>query len=102
MDGAQKMEQINMWSDSISPIDEVEKVNVPMLLVHGSVDQRVPPEHVRRYLDEMEKYNKPHKYLELDGADHFSNTLFYNHQIELYESMIAFLRDDCGPGGLKN
>ena len=102
MRGAQKMEQINMWVDSISPIEEVEKVNVPMLLVHGSVDQRVPPEHVRRYLDEMEKYNKPHKYLELDGADHFSNTLFYDHQIQLYESMISFLRDDCGPGGLKN
>ena len=102
MRGAQKLEQINMWSDSISPIDEVEKVNVPMLLVHGSVDQRVPPEHVRRYLDEMEKYNKPHKYLELEGADHFSNTLFYEHQINLYKSMISFLRDDCGPGGLKN
>jgi dipeptidyl aminopeptidase/acylaminoacyl peptidase len=102
MRGAQKLEQINMWTDSISPIDEVEKVNVPMLLVHGSVDQRVPPEHVRRYLDEMEEYNKPHKYLELDGADHFSNTLFYEHQISLYESMIGFLRDDCGPGGLKN
>jgi dipeptidyl aminopeptidase/acylaminoacyl peptidase len=101
MRGAQKLEQINMWSDSISPIDEVSKVNVPMLLIHGNVDQRVPPEHVRRYLDEMEKYNKSHKYVELDGADHFSNTLFYDHQILLYESLINFLRDDCGPGGLK-
>ena len=101
MRGASKLEQTNMWVDSISPIDEVEKVNVPMMLIHGNVDQRVPPEHVRRYLDEMEKHGKPHKYVELDGADHFSSTLFFEHQIMLYKSMTSFLRDDCGPGGLK-
>ena len=98
--GAQEIEQLNMWSDSINPIKEVSKVNVPILLIHGNVDQRVPPAHVRKYLDELEKYNKPYKYVELDGADHFSNTLFYNHQIELYTSMIDFLKNDCGPGGL--
>jgi len=95
------MEQRNMWVDSIAPIDEVEKVNVPMLLIHGSVDQRVPPEHVRRYMDELDKYKKPYKYVELEGADHFYSTLFYNHQIDLYESLTSFLRDDCGPGGMK-
>ena len=98
--GAQEIEQINMWRDSINPIKEAAKVNVPMLLIHGSVDQRVPPAHVRKYLDELEKYNKPHKYVELEGADHFSNTLFYGHQIELYTSMIDYLKNDCGPGGL--
>lgn len=101
LDGAPKLEQTRMWVDSVSPMDEVSKVNVPMLLIHGNVDQRVPPEHVRRYVDEMEKEGKPHKYIELDGADHFSNTLFYDHQITLYESMMSFLRDDCGPGGMK-
>jgi hypothetical protein len=40
------------------------------------------------------------KLVELDGADHFYSTLFYRHQIMLYESIISFLRDDCGPGGL--
>ena len=91
-----------MWVDSISPIDEADKVNVPMLLIHGSVDQRVPLEHMRRYTDKLDKYNKPYKYVELDGADHFSSTLFYEHQITLYESMMSFLRDDCGPGGMKS
>lgn len=100
MRGASKMEQLNMWVDSISPIDEAEKVNVPMLLIHGSVDQRVPPAHVRKYMNQLDKYGKPYKYVELDGADHFSSTLFYRHQIKLYESIIGFLRDDCGPGGL--
>jgi dipeptidyl aminopeptidase/acylaminoacyl peptidase len=100
MSGASKIEQESMWMDSISPIDEVEKVNVPILLIHGNVDQRVPPEHAKRYLKELEKYNKPHEYLELDGADHFSNTLFYHHKIKLYETMIDYLKNKCGPGGL--
>jgi len=100
MRGAQEMEQINMWRDSVNPIDEAEKVNVPMLLVHGGVDQRVPPAHVRKYLDELDENNKTYKYVELEGADHFSNTLFYHHQYDLYTSMIDFLKNDCGPGGL--
>ncbi len=100
MRGASEMEQINMWGDSISPIDEAEKVNVPLMLIHGSVDQRVPPAHVRKYMNQLDKYGKPYRYVELDGADHFYSTLFYNHQIMLYESITSFLRDDCGPGGL--
>lgn len=100
MRGAQKEEQVNMWSGSISPMNEIAKVNVPILLIHGSVDQRVPPEHVRKYLKGLKDHNKPYKYVELDGADHFSSTLFYDHQILLYNSMIDYLRDDCGPNGL--
>jgi dipeptidyl aminopeptidase/acylaminoacyl peptidase len=100
IEGAGLIEQLSMWEDSISPIKEVGKVNVPILLIHGDVDQRVPPAHVRKYLRELEKYNKPHKYVELEGADHFSNTLFYDHQITLYREMVDYLKTDCGPGGL--
>lgn len=98
--GAQRDEQLRMWDDSISPLKEAEKVNVPLLLIHGSVDQRVPPAHARKYRRELDRFGKDYKYVELDGADHFYNTLFYNHQITLFESMIGYLRNDCGPGGL--
>ena len=86
--------------DSISPLEEAEKVTVPMLIIHGDVDQRVPIDHAKKYLKALDKVGKPYKYVELEGADHFSNTLFYRHQMELYESMISFLQNDCGPGGL--
>lgn len=100
MRGSSKIEQINMWKGSISPMNEIAKVNVPILLIHGSVDQRVPPEHVRKYLKGLKDHNKPYKYVELEGADHFYNTLYFEHQILLYNSMIDYFRDDCGPGGL--
>lgn len=98
--GADKERQLKYRFDSINPIDEVEKVNVPILLIHGDVDQRVPITHSKRYRKKLEKFNKNYKYVELDGADHFYDTLFYEHQIKLYESMIGYLKHDCGPGGL--
>ena len=52
--------------------------------------------HSNRYRKELDKHGKNYKYVELEGADHFSNTLFYNHQILLYQSMIDFLENDCG------
>ena len=98
--GASLTEQVKMWTESVSPIKEAEKVNVPLLLVHGTVDQRVPLVHSLRYRKELDKYGKDYKFVELVGADHFYSTLFYDHQIKLYESMIDFLHNDCGPGGL--
>jgi len=98
--GTGREEQLRMWDDSISPLEEVQKVNVPMLLIHGSVDQRVPLDHATKYRKLLDKHNKNYEYLELDGADHFSSTLFYRHQIALYETMISYLQNDCGPEGL--
>ena len=85
---------------SVQPVEEVDKVNVPILLIHGSVDQRVRPRQAKIYRKALDKAGKWYKYVELEGADHFYNTLFYRHQIELYESIIDFLHNDCGPDGL--
>jgi dipeptidyl aminopeptidase/acylaminoacyl peptidase len=85
-----------MWDDSISPLEEVDKVNVPILLIHGDVDQRVPLEHAEKYRDALVDAGKPHTYLELEGADHFSNTLFYHHKLALYEAMLGYLSNECG------
>ncbi len=98
--GADGIAQTRTWEKSLSPIDDVEKVNVPMLIVHGDVDQRVPVDHANKYLKELDKHGKSYKYVELEGADHFSNTLFYDHKITFYNALIDYLKNDCGPGGL--
>ena len=100
LDGAQKVEQINFWDDSVNPIKQAAQVNVPMLIIHGSVDQRVPVKHADKYIKALESAGKAHEYIELKNADHFSNTLFYDHKIKAYPRMISFLKNDCGPGGL--
>ena len=100
MRGAGRIEQLRMWDDSVSPIEEVAKVNVPMLIVHGDVDQRVPVEHAKKYTKALDDHGKTYKYLELAKADHFSNTLRFDHRLEFYTAMMDFLANDCGPDGL--
>ena len=96
MDGTQKIEQLTTWDGSVSPIKEVEKVNIPLLVIHPSADQRVPPEHYYKYVKALDKAGIPYKSLLLDGADHFYTTLFYDHKLDLYESILDFLAHDCG------
>ena len=94
--GSQKIEQLTTWDGAISPIKEVKKINVPMLVVHGDNDQRVPPEHFDKYIDELDRAGIDYQKLILEGADHFSDTLFYHHKIALYETMLDFFENDCG------
>ena len=96
MEGAQKLEQLTTWDGAVSPIKEVSKVNVPLFILHGDNDQRVPPEHYYKYVAVLEKEAIPHKKVLLEGADHFGNTLFYPHKMILYKSMLEFLSNDCG------
>ena len=100
MRGVPSEKWIDYWDGAISPLDEAEKVNVPMLIVHGDVDQRVPIAHAKKYLKLLDDHGKSYEYLELAGADHFSSTLFYDHQEIFYTRMIDYLANDCGPDGL--
>ena len=93
-------QHLAMWNDSVSPIEEVENVNVPVMLVYGSADQRVPSAHARKYMQLLEKYGKEHKYVEIEGAGHSYGTLNFDHRSQLYSSIINYLGNDCGPGGL--
>lgn len=98
--GAARISQLSYREGAINPIDETEKINVPMLLVHGDVDQRVPPAHMRRYLKKLADLEKDYRYVWLEGADHFYNTLFFDHKITLYQNLTGYLKNECGPGGL--
>lgn len=85
----------------INPINEVSKVNVPILMVHGDVDARVLYFHYEDYKDAIEKAGiQDAQFLTLKGADHFYNTLMFEHQQQFYTKMFDFLKNDCGPGGL--
>ncbi|MCA0902839.1 alpha/beta hydrolase family protein [Qipengyuania aquimaris] len=85
----------------INPINEVSKVNVPILMVHGDVDARVLYFHYEDYKDAIEKAGiQDAQFLTLKGADHFYTTLMFEHQQQFYTKMFDFLKNDCGPGGL--
>ena len=79
----------------LSPLKHVEDVNVPILIIHGDIDQRVNVYHSRAFVKKLKEYNKEYKYVELKGADHFSNTLFYDHKKHLYTEILGWLENTC-------
>jgi len=86
----------------INPMDEVEKVNVPMLLIHGEWDRRVLFKHYKKYKKALQKVGKADqmKFLPIKGADHFLYTHRYKHNKEYMTAILDFLQQDCGPEGL--
>lgn len=104
--GSSPPKALDEWSKrrgmiGINPIKEVGKPSIPLLMVHGDDDRRVMYFNFKDYKAAMEKAGKTTaQYLTLEGADHFSVTLMYHHQQQLYAKLLDYLQNDCGPGGL--
>lgn len=99
------LKALDEWSKrrgtiGVNPINEVDKVNVPVLMVHGENDRRVLYYHLKDYQKKFEAAGKTGEFVTLEGADHFYNTLMYSHQQQFYTKMLDYLANDCGPGGL--
>lgn len=75
----------------ISPIEHVKDIAIPIFVVHGAIDQRVPVSHSRQFVSELKKYKKDYKYSEIKGLDHFSDTFDYNHKTRFYSEMADYL-----------
>ncbi|WP_022945050.1 alpha/beta hydrolase family protein [Pseudoalteromonas ruthenica] len=80
----------------VSPVEQVEKVNVPILVIHGDIDGRVPIEHSDAFVNELKQHNKNFKYVVLEDADHFSDTLFFDHKMTFYSELVDWLDNRCG------
>ena len=80
----------------LSPITQMEKVNVPVLLVHGDRDLIVPIRHSDLFARELERLGKPYKYVKLVDAAHTVDTLDFQHSMDFYRAMLDFLANDCG------
>ncbi|MEQ8412702.1 MAG: prolyl oligopeptidase family serine peptidase [Erythrobacter sp.] len=100
------LKALDEWSKrrgmiGVNPINEVDKVNIPLLMVHGDVDRRVMYYHFKDYKEAFEEAgNSQGQFVTLEKADHFYNTLMYNHQQQLYTKLADYLANDCGQGGL--
>ncbi len=99
------LKALDEWSKrrgmiGVNPMKEVSKVNIPLLMIHGNVDRRVMYYHLKDYQKAFQAGGKTGEFITLEGADHFYNTLMYNHQQQLYTKMLDYLANDCGPGGL--
>jgi len=55
----------------ISPLTHVDKVDIPLLLIHGRDDSVVPLEQSQIMAEALKKAGKPHELLVQKGEDHW-------------------------------
>ena len=80
----------------LSPIENMDQVNIPVLLVHGDRDLIVPIRHSDLFALELERQNKPYRYEKLIDAAHTVDTLGFDHNMQFYTALFDFLENDCG------
>lgn len=79
------------WSfDEASPQHNIDKINVPVLLMHGSKDMSVTIFQSRAFHSEMKRQGKDIKYIEFEEGDHsLSNQ---SHRIRFFEEVEQFIK----------
>jgi dipeptidyl aminopeptidase/acylaminoacyl peptidase len=57
--------------EKTSPARNVDRIHIPLLLVHGRKDYTVPVAHTEKMAEALKKAGKPVEVIYLDEADHF-------------------------------
>ena len=75
--------------DFQSPIKNTDKIKVPVFIVQGEEDVRVPKEHAFALREKLEARNHPYQWMMKSGEGHG----FYKpeNNVELWQEMIKFL-----------
>ncbi|MGH8713581.1 MAG: alpha/beta fold hydrolase [Casimicrobiaceae bacterium] len=82
----------------VNPLDNADKVGVPILLAYGALDLRVPLVHGTAFRAALDKYNKPYEWVvypeEGHGFNRDENLFDFWHRVE------RFLAKYLGPADL--
>jgi dipeptidyl aminopeptidase/acylaminoacyl peptidase len=76
--------------DQNSPLKNVDKIALPLLIVHGDVDRSVMIEQSREFVAALEKAGKEYTYIEQANGNHHLS--LESHRIEFFEVMDEFLQ----------
>lgn len=77
---------LQVVAESLNPVDEVKKVNAPLMVVVGSNDTVTKPSDCKKV---YENANEPKEWVEIPGADHS----FTEHRIPLQKTVIRWLEN---------
>lgn len=76
---------------SHSVIHDINKLQIPLLLAHGSKDDRTPLEQAEVLIAQLDKHNKNYQWFEFENEGHgFFNE---NNQYKFYQHVLQFLNE---------
>jgi len=76
-------------AQAISPVSMIEKFDVPVLIVHGGSDERVPIQNAEALRGKLEQMGRPYDWLVYPKEGHGFYT--EEHRTALYQKMESFL-----------
>jgi dipeptidyl aminopeptidase/acylaminoacyl peptidase len=82
--------------DDVSPLRHAAGIEVPVLLAHGNLDQRVPVTHSEKMLEALRAGGKEVEWIELRGERH--GIAYPENRERFYNALFAFLaRNTAAP-----
>jgi dipeptidyl aminopeptidase/acylaminoacyl peptidase len=73
-----------------SPIRHVDRMALPLLIVHGDMDRSVVVDQSRSLVQALQAAGKPHRYVEQQNGDHFLS--LQSQRTQFMEALDEFLR----------
>ena len=88
------------WGDrerlrTTSPALQAERIQAPVLLVHGTADRSVPVEQSQDMAKALKRAGKRHEYIELKDGDHFLSR--NSHRLRFFAALERFLAESLAP-----
>lgn len=81
--------------DAISPIKHVDKVSIPILLIHGKDDTVVPISQSEDMADALKAARKQVEFVQLDGEDHWLSKS--ETRLQMLKATVRFLEANNPP-----
>lgn len=80
--------------DQIDPLNHVDKIKSPLLVIHGENDPRVPIQESEQIVSKLKKRNHPVTFIRIEGEGHTMVKL--KNKMNSYSKMADFLEQYLG------
>lgn len=89
------------WDDrdqlkATSPVRLADKIEVPVLLMHGTLDRSVPFEQSEDMADALKSAGKRVRFVKQEDGDHHLS--HYAHRLQFFQELERFLAENLKPG----
>ena len=79
-----------------SPVFHAEKIKVPVVLLHGTMDRQADYRHSEQMDSALTRAGKAHKFISFDKGDH--SLTHRPYRLRVYTELEKFMQETLGPG----